>query len=143
MIRESGSPRGRRWVVVFLTGKYKRGEKGPADARRAKEEHNFIPIDYDRGFPIVDELTRIAEVHKASVAQAALNYLLRKPGVSSVIIGANKIEQLEDNLKAVEWVMTPEEVAKLDELSKPYRPYPHWMLDMTKQDRTISKMRGE
>ncbi|HEY3295711.1 MAG TPA: aldo/keto reductase [bacterium] len=127
----------------FLTGKYQRGERGPQGARRAKEEQNFIPIDYDKGFPIVDELRRIAESHKATPAQAALNYLLRKPGVSSVIIGANKTEQLEDNLKAVEWTMTDEEVARLDDLSKPYRPYPHWMHDIVRHDRTVPRMRGE
>jgi aryl-alcohol dehydrogenase-like predicted oxidoreductase len=127
----------------FLSGKYKRGDKGPSDARRAKEQSNFIPIDYEKGFPIVDELTTIAAAHNATVAQAALNYLLRKPGVCSLIIGANKPDQLEDNLKAVDWTMSEAEVAKLDELSKPSRPYPHWMHDIVRKDRTESKMRGD
>jgi aryl-alcohol dehydrogenase-like predicted oxidoreductase len=70
------------------------------------------------------------------IAQAALNYLLRKPGVSSVLIGATSPEQLADNLKAVEWELTAEEMKTLDELSAPARPYPHWMLNFTLQDRT-------
>jgi aryl-alcohol dehydrogenase-like predicted oxidoreductase len=85
----------------------------------------------------------IADKHNATVAQTALNYLLRKPAVSSVIIGANKPEQLDDNLKSVDWVMTPEEVARLDELSKPARPYPHWMHDIVRHDRAVAKMRGD
>ncbi len=127
----------------FLTGKYRRGEKGPEGARRASEQYNFIPINYDQGYPIVEELDRIAAAHDATVAQGALNYLLRKPGVASVIIGAKSVEQLVDNLKAVDWTMTDGEVAKLDELSKPYRPYPQWMHDIIRHDRTVSKLRGD
>jgi aryl-alcohol dehydrogenase-like predicted oxidoreductase len=83
----------------------------------------------------VDELEKIAAGHKATITQAALNYLLRKPGVTSVIIGAKTTEQLADNLKTTSWEMTPEEVARLDELSKPPRVYPYWMLERTVQDR--------
>jgi len=119
----------------FLTGKYKRKGGGPKDARRTKEEFNFIQISEETGFRIVDELEKIAKDHDATVAQAALNYLLKKPTVSSVIIGANTSEQLEDNLKAVNWAMTKEEIAKLDKISAPARPYPHWMLDYTRKDR--------
>lgn len=119
----------------FLTGKYKRGERGPADARRAKEQVNFIQIEEEKGFKILDELEIIAENHNATVAQAALNYLLRKPGVSSVLIGANKTAQLEENLKAVSWVMTDEEVHRLDVISMPYRPYPQWMIDIGQRNR--------
>ncbi|MGB5235080.1 MAG: aldo/keto reductase [Candidatus Macondimonas sp.] len=124
----------------FLTGKFRRGEKGPADARRSKEQHNFIQVDEDKGFRILDEVQRIAEARGVSVAQVALNYLLRKPAVSAVLVGATKPEQLQDNLKAIGWTLEEAEVKALDAVSQPGRPYPHWMLDFTRGDRTSSQM---
>lgn len=120
----------------FLTGKFRRGEKGPADARRSKEQHNFIRVDEDKGFLILDLVQRIATARGATVAQVALNYLLRKPAVSSVLVGATKPEQLQDNLNTVTWSLDEAELKALDEISQPVRPYPHWMLDVTRGDRT-------
>jgi aryl-alcohol dehydrogenase-like predicted oxidoreductase len=119
----------------FLTGKYRRGKERPKNARRTDRESQFLQFDEEKGFDIVDELERIAKNHNATIAQAALNYLLRKPGVSSVIIGARTKEQLADNLKASDWEMTPEEVTKLDTLSMLPKVYPYWMLQRTVQDR--------
>lgn len=124
----------------FLTGKFRRGEKGPADARRSKEQHNFIQVDEGKGFRILDEVQRIAQARGVSVAQVALNYLLRKPAVSAVLVGATKPEQLQDNLKATSWTLEEAEVKALDAVSQPRRPYPHWMLDYTRMDRTSSRM---
>ncbi len=124
----------------FLTGKFRRGEKGPADARRSKEQHNFIQVDEDKGFRILDEVQRIAQARGVSVAQVALNYLLRKPAVSAVLVGATKPEQLQDNLKATSWTLEEAEVKALDAVSQPGRPYPHWMLDYTRMDRMSSRM---
>ena len=111
----------------FLTGKYRRGQPRPKDARRADPEKEFLRFNEDTGLDIVDELEQVAKEHKASIAQAALNYLLRKPAVTSVIIGARTREQLEENLKAGDWEMRPEAVSRLDELSQPPRVYPYWM----------------
>jgi len=119
----------------FLTGKYRRGKPRPQGARRSEPAGQFLQFDEQRGFDIVDELERIAADHAATVTQGALNYLLRKPAVSSVIIGARTPEQLADNLKTTSWEMTAEEVARLDALSAPPRVYPHWMLERTIQDR--------
>ena len=119
----------------FLTGKYRRGKERPQNARRADKENQFLQFDEEKGFDIVDELEKIAKNHDATIAQAALNYLLRKPGVSSVIVGAKTKEQLADDLKASDWEMTAEEVERLDELSMPPRVYPNWMLQRTIQDR--------
>ena len=83
----------------------------------------------------MDELEKTARNYGATVAQAALNYLLRKPGVTAVIIGARNKEQLKDNLKTVGWEMSAEEVARLDGLSKPARVYPYWMLERNSLDR--------
>lgn len=119
----------------FLTGKYRRGKKRPDNARRSDPNDQFLQFDEENGFDIVDELEKIAKNHNASITQAALNFLLRKPGVSSVIIGARNKEQLADNLKTSDWEMTKEEVNSLDELSNPPRVYPYWMLKRLNQDR--------
>jgi aryl-alcohol dehydrogenase-like predicted oxidoreductase len=119
----------------FLTGKYKKGKERPKNARRYDRESQFLQFDEEKGFDIIEELEKTAKNHNATIAQAALNYLLRKPGVSSVIIGAKTKEQLANDLKASDWEMTAEEVERLDKLSMPPRVYPNWMLQRTIQDR--------
>jgi aryl-alcohol dehydrogenase-like predicted oxidoreductase len=113
----------------FLTGKYRRGKPRPKGARRSDPDNQFLKFDEEKGFDIVDELEKIANNHNATITQAALNYLLRKPGVSSVIIGVRNKKQLKDNLGTPEWEMTAEEVARLDKMSMPPRVYPYWMLE--------------
>jgi len=119
----------------FLTGKYRRGKPRPGGARRSDAQNQFLQFDEERGFDIVDELERVAGAHRSTITQAALTYLLRKPGVTSVIIGARTMEQLADDLKAADWEMTADEVARLDALSMPPRLYPYWMLERLGQDR--------
>ena len=119
----------------FLTGKYRRGKPRPEGARRTNPTDQFLQFDEEKGFEIVDELGKTARNHGATITQAALNYLLRKSGVASVIIGVRNKEQLSDNLKTVDWEMTSEEIARLDALSKPPRVYPYWMLERMVQDR--------
>ena len=119
----------------FLTGKYRKGKPRPEGARRTNPKDQFLQFDEEKGFSIVDELERIGKKHNATITQAALNYLLRKPGVSSVIIGARTEDQLADSLKTTDWVMTPEEVGTLDEMTRPPRMYPYWMLERNLQDR--------
>ena len=114
----------------FLSGKYRRGKPQPKGTRLSAPQPRFIPHDDEKGFDIVEELDRIAKAHKATVAQAALNYLLAKEGVSSVIIGARTPEQLTDNLKTTDWEMSAEEVSRLDEMSQPAPLYPYWMQKM-------------
>ena len=109
----------------FLSGKFRRGSGDPDGTRRAVlgSPGNF---DEEKGFDIVEALDEVAGAHGASVAQAAINYLLRKPGVTSVIIGARTEEQLADNLATANWEMTPEEVGRLDEVSATPHIYPYW-----------------
>jgi aryl-alcohol dehydrogenase-like predicted oxidoreductase len=108
----------------FLTGKYRRGEQGPDGARRTHSDEP--PIDLERGFEVVAVAAEIASARGVSVAQVALNWLVRKPWVSSVIIGARREEQLRDNLAAASWTLSDEELARLDEVSEPPVPYPYW-----------------
>jgi aryl-alcohol dehydrogenase-like predicted oxidoreductase len=119
----------------FLTGKYPRGSQSGQEGRRSREAQNFIQLDEDRAYAILDQVQHIATERGATPAQVSLNYLLRKPAVSSVLIGATRPEQLQDNLKTATWSLTPEEVARLDALSEPPRMYPKWMLDFTRLDR--------
>lgn len=109
----------------FLTGKYRGGQADPNATRRARRGDPGT-IDEERGYATIDVLAEIAEAHDATVAQAALNWLLCKPGISSVLIGARREEQLADNLKAASWRMTAEEVARLDAVSEVPPIYPYW-----------------
>ncbi len=119
----------------FLTGKYRRGQARPEGARRSDPNNQFLEFDEEKGFDIVEELDKIAKNHNATIPQSSLNYLLQKPGITSVIIGAKNPNQLKDNLKTVEWKLTDEEMKHLDEISKPKLGYPHWMLQRTVEDR--------
>jgi aryl-alcohol dehydrogenase-like predicted oxidoreductase len=112
----------------FLTGKYRRDNTTPEGSRRTG--FNFPPIDEGRGFDAVDALDAIAKDKDATIAQVALAWLLAQPGITSVIIGANKMSQLEDNLKAATLRLTAEEVSRLSETTAPHPLYPQWMIEL-------------
>ncbi|MEX1042708.1 MAG: aldo/keto reductase [Pirellulaceae bacterium] len=111
-----------------LTGKIRRGQPLPKDSRRTSEASNNMgpPVPDEHLFNVVDALDAVAEETNKTVPQIALNWLLRRPSVSSVIIGARNEEQLRQNLDAVGWNLTPEQVAKLDEASEVTKAYPYW-----------------
>jgi aryl-alcohol dehydrogenase-like predicted oxidoreductase len=111
----------------FLSGKYRRDNPNPEGARRTA--FDFPPIDEARGFDAVEALDAIAKQRGISVAQVALAWLLAQPGVTSIIIGANKMSQLEDNLKAAEIELTAEEVEQLSRTTAPPAMYPQWMIE--------------
>ena len=119
----------------FLTGKYRRGQPRPPRARRTNPQGQFLQFDEEEGFAVIEELDRIAKAHHGTTAQAALNYLLAKPNITAVIIGARTPQQLEDNLKTVSWQMSKEEVSGLDQLTAPPRVYPQWFLAIVGADR--------
>ncbi len=110
----------------FITGKYRRGQASPEGSRRAT--FDFPPIDKELGYDLVEKLDALARAKNSSIAQLALSWVLRRDGVTSVIIGAKKMSQLEDNLAAtnIEWLK--EELAELETLTPPPNIYPHWML---------------
>ncbi len=119
----------------FLTGKYRRGQPRPTGARRTDREKAYLQFDEEKGFDLIEALDAVARNRGATVAQAALAWLLARPGVTSVILGARTLVQLEDNLKAATWQITPEEVATLDAISSPARVYPYWMIEQFHQNR--------
>jgi aryl-alcohol dehydrogenase-like predicted oxidoreductase len=108
----------------FLSGKFRRNSTDEA-ARRAK--FDFPPIDKERAFDIVDALDRIARESGASISQVALAWILANRTVTSVIIGARKMDQLEDNLKSVDLVLSAADRKALDEVSALPVEYPAWM----------------
>ena len=108
----------------FLSGKFTR-DAGDDTARRAK--FDFPPVDKEKGFHILDVLTAVALARGATVPQIALAWILANDAVTSVIIGARKIAQLDDNLKSVEVTLSPDEVKALNEASKLAVEYPAWM----------------
>ena len=93
--------------------------------RRASFE--FPPIDKERAYDIVDAMQPIAESHDASVAQIAIAWLLHQPAVTSVIIGAKRLDQLDDNLAAVDVTLSDDELGRLDDVSRLHVEYPDWM----------------
>lgn len=109
-----------------LTGKIRRGQPLPEMSRLHKTADKGPPVDDERLFRIVDVLDEIAKEIGKSIPQIALNWLFQRPTVSSVIIGARDEKQLKDNLGAVGWNLTPEQVAKLDAASETTKPYPYW-----------------
>jgi aryl-alcohol dehydrogenase-like predicted oxidoreductase len=111
----------------FLSGKYRRDNPNPEGARRTNFQ--FPAIDEARKFDAVDTLDEIAKRKAASVAQVALAWLLAQSGVTSIIIGANKMSQLEDNLKAADLQLSPEEVEQLSRTTAPPVMYPQWMIE--------------
>lgn len=119
----------------FLSGKFRRDSKPSEGTRRTS--FDFPPVDKERGYNIIDVLDPMAKAKKASIAQLALAWLLHQPVVTSVIIGANKMEQLEDNLKSVEVGFTADELKKLNEVSRLPMEYPGWMLKFTGSDRQM------
>jgi aryl-alcohol dehydrogenase-like predicted oxidoreductase len=116
----------------YLTGKYRRNKPLPEGTRFQNMEDKFWPVQQERLFDIIEELDLIAKEHDATISQTALNYMLRKPGVNSLIIGIRTIKHLEENLKATDWELTPEEVARLDNLSEPSHEYPYYTYDPEK-----------
>jgi aryl-alcohol dehydrogenase-like predicted oxidoreductase len=111
----------------FLTGKYNRDNPAPAGTRFA-EAGSFVPFDKEMGYRVVDALKEVAGRHDTSLARVALSWVLGRPAVSSVIIAARKVEQLEDNIRAVDLQLSDDDVQLLDAASDPGVPYPKWMV---------------
>jgi aryl-alcohol dehydrogenase-like predicted oxidoreductase len=119
----------------LLSGKYRRGEQGPEGARQLTDWDEPPVRDPDALYDVVDALVEIAEDRGVSAAQVALAWLLGRPGLSTVVIGARTDEQLADNLAAADLELSGDERARLDEVSAPPLLYPHWHQAKTARDR--------
>ncbi|HAL37476.1 MAG TPA: aldo/keto reductase [Polaromonas sp.] len=123
----------------LLSGKFAPDGKGPEGARRAS--FDFPLVDKARAFRVLDAMRPIAQLHQVSVAQVALAWLLSRPQVSTVIVGAKTPAQLEDNLGATQLELTPDELKALDEVSALPPEYPGWMLARQGQNRAKPPMK--
>ncbi len=109
-----------------LTGKIRRGQPLPATSRLHKTSENGPPVPDEYLYKVVDALDQVAKETEKSIAQIALNWLLQRPTVSTVIIGARNEEQLRQNLAAAGWSLSPAQVAALDRASEQTPIYPYW-----------------
>jgi aryl-alcohol dehydrogenase-like predicted oxidoreductase len=117
----------------LLSGKFSRANQKAADSRRT--EYDFPIVDKERTWKILDVIAPIAKGHGCSPARVSLAWLLAKPAVTSVIIGAKRLDQLQDNLAAVELKLTQGELKQLDEVSALPPEYPGWVLPFQGADR--------
>jgi aryl-alcohol dehydrogenase-like predicted oxidoreductase len=109
-----------------LTGKIRRGAPPPATSRLPVTADRGPPVEDEYLFRVVDALDEVAAETGKTVPQIALNWLLQRPTVANVIIGARNEEQLRQNLGAVGWTLTPEQIAFLDAASATPLAYPYW-----------------
>ena len=111
----------------LLSGKYTR-QNPKGDGGRLSGS-DFLPHDREKVYDVVDRVRTIAAAHGASPAQVSLAWMLTKPFVSSILLGANKMAQLEDNLKAVDVQLSAEQIADLEQLTAPAALYPNWFTE--------------
>lgn len=111
-----------------LTGKIRRGAALPETSRLQSKQavDGGPPVDQELVYQVVDALDVVAQETGKSVPQIALNWLLQRPSVATVVIGARNETQLRDNLGAVGWALTPQQIAQLDAASAVTLPYPYW-----------------
>ena len=110
----------------LLSGKYGREQQGEAGSRRTT--FDFPPVQRERAYDCIDAMRVIADAKQVSVAQIALAWLLHQRVVTTVIVGAKKVEQLDDNIAATQVELSADDLAKLDAVSTLPAEYPGWML---------------
>lgn len=110
----------------LLSGKFSRENQKPEASRRS--EFDFPVVDKERTWKILEAMKPIAKVHNCSPARISIAWLLTKPAVTSIIIGAKRLDQLHDNVAAVDIKLTPDQIKQLDDVSALPPEYPGWML---------------
>jgi aryl-alcohol dehydrogenase-like predicted oxidoreductase len=124
----------------LLSGKFNRQGDGPEGSRRGS--FDFPPVDKARAYDIIDIMRTIAKARDVSVANIALAWLLNQDSVTSVIIGAKSMDQLENNLKAVNIELSEDELCRLDEVSALPSEYPQWMISRQARGRKPGEPAG-
>lgn len=109
-----------------LSGKYRRSQPIDGTSRAVKNGDSSPPVSDEKLYAVMDVLDALAAETGKTVPQIALNWVLGRPSVSTVIIGARNEKQLRDNLGATGWTLTPDQIARLDTASRSPLPYPHW-----------------
>jgi aryl-alcohol dehydrogenase-like predicted oxidoreductase len=111
----------------FLSGKFSRDKQKAGESRR--DEFDFPPVDKEKAYIIVDAMAEIAAKYNVSVARVALAWMLRKPSVTSIIIGAKRNDQLLDNIAATNLKLSDDDMMKLNQISDLTSEYPAWMVE--------------
>jgi aryl-alcohol dehydrogenase-like predicted oxidoreductase len=109
----------------FLSGKYSRRDAPPAGSRLDAWKDSWRSVATERNFAILDEVQAVAQAHEASTSTVALAWALSKPLITTLIVGARTLAQLDENLKALALKLTQAEIQRLDEVSKPSWGYPY------------------
>lgn len=117
----------------FLSGKYTRDIEKTGNSRR--DTFDFPPIDKEKTYDIVDVITEIGQQYNASPSQIALTWVRQQPGITSTIIGAKNIEQLNDNIKSIEIELSTAHLERINAISTLTKEYPEWMVDRQSADR--------
>lgn len=117
----------------FLSGKYTRDIEKTGNSRR--DTFDFPPINKEKTYDIVDVITEIGQQYNASPSQIALAWVRQQPGITSTIIGAKNIEQLNDNIKSIEIELSSADLERIDAVSALIKEYPEWMVDRQSADR--------
>jgi len=121
----------------FLSGKFDRGGAATEqDSRRSQVGGDFVQFNLEDGFKVLDTTRAVAARHGVSPARVAIAWLLAQRAVTSVIIGARKIEQLTDNIAASDLTLTEQDLADLDDVSRPPVAYPNWIQEAFAPTRT-------
>jgi aryl-alcohol dehydrogenase-like predicted oxidoreductase len=121
----------------FLSGKYTR--ENLSDPGNRLSGFDILRFDKDKGFALVEQLRQIAKAHQASAAQIAIAWLLARNAVTSVLVGASKLHQLDDNLGAVDIELSDAELQELDGATQPTAVYPNWFLATVAADRSAAE----
>jgi aryl-alcohol dehydrogenase-like predicted oxidoreductase len=119
----------------FLSGKYTRNNEKAGDSRR--DTFDFPPVNKEKAYDIIDVLAEIGKQHNVSVAEIALAWVRQQKGITSTIIGAKNIDQLQANIKSTEIQLTEDDLKKIDEVSALPKEYPGWMVERQSADREI------
>jgi aryl-alcohol dehydrogenase-like predicted oxidoreductase len=119
----------------LLSGKYRRDQDAPEGSRHLTEWNEPPVYDEDGLYDTIDVLVEVADAHGVSAAQVALAWLLSRPTIASVIVGARTEEQLADNIKSAELQLSADELGRLEKVSRPNLLYPYWHQMMSAGDR--------
>jgi aryl-alcohol dehydrogenase-like predicted oxidoreductase len=119
----------------FLSGKFTRNTEKAGDSRR--DTFDFPPINKERTYDIIDVIAEVGKQHNVSVAEVALAWVRQQKGITSTIIGAKNIDQLNANIKSTTLELTADDLKKIDEVSALPKEYPGWMVERQSADREL------
>ena len=119
----------------FLSGKYTRHNEKAGDSRR--DNFDFPPVNRPKAYDIIDVLIEVGKQYGVSAAQIALAWVRLQPGVTSTIIGAKNVDQLNDNVNSTAIELSADDLARLNEVSALTKEYPGWMVERQAADREI------